>query len=98
MALIPNDKDVIANGAGSYIINSVQRALTAFHEELDENNKLSTTYISARDGTAKTEIDNAIKMLRWLYETEFGLTPPAPYTDTEVDGISPSIREHDDGT
>ena len=97
MVLVANDKDVIANAAGSYIINSIQKALTAFNEELDEDSKLDSTYVTNRDGVAKTEIDNAIRMLRWVYETEFGLSPPAPYTDGDVDTIDLNIREHDDG-
>lgn len=97
MARITNPKDVIANGAGSYIINQIQEGLDAFHEELDEDSKLDAGYIAARDGTAKTHIDNAIRMLRWIYETEFGLTPPAPYTDGDVDGINIDIRTFEDG-
>lgn len=97
MARVANPKNEIANHAGSYIINSIQRALTAFHEELDENNKLDATYVSNRDGIAKTEIDNAIRMLRWIYETEFSLTPPAPYTDGDVDTIDENIRTSEDG-
>ena len=97
MARIANAKDVIANGAGSYIINEIQAALNAFHEELDEDSKLDAGYIAARDGTAKTRIDNAIRMLRWIYETELSLTPPTPYTDGDVDGINIDIRTFDDG-
>lgn len=97
MARKANPKNVIANGAVSYIINQLQDALTDFHEELNEDKKFKTTHVSSRDGSAKTHADNAIKMLRWLYEKEFGLTPPAPYTNVEVDGIEKSIRTFDDG-
>ena len=98
MARVTNPKDKIANGAVSYIINELQNAVTDFHEELDKDNKLKTTYISARDGSAKTHADSAIRMLRWLYETEFGLTPPAPLSDAEVDVIDPDIRTFEDDT
>lgn len=98
MARIANNKDVIANGAVSYIINELQKALSDFHEELDEESKLDATYVSARDGSAKTHADNAIKMLRWLYEVEFALVPPAPLDDAGVDAISIDIRTFDDGT
>ena len=33
MVLQPNAKDIIANGAVSYIINELQTALRDFHEE-----------------------------------------------------------------
>jgi len=98
MARVANAKDVIANGAVSYIVNELQTALSDFHEELDTESKLDATYVTARDGSAKTHADNAIKMLRWLYEVEFVLTPPAPLTDTEVDAISADIRTFEDGT
>ena len=98
MVRVANNKDVIANGAVSYIINKLQDALTDFHEELNEETKFSTTHISGRDSSAKTHADNAIKMLRWLYETEFGLVPPSPNTDAEVDVINPDIRTFEDGT
>jgi hypothetical protein len=97
MVLQPNPKNVIANGAVSYIINQLQDGLRDFHEELNEESKLDSTYIAARDGSAKTHADNAIRMLRWLYETEFGLAPPSPYTDVDVDGINPNIRQFEDG-
>ena len=98
MARIANAKDVIANGSVSYIINELNTALSDFHEELDEQSKLDATYVAARDGSAKTHADNAVKMLRWLYEVEFSLAPPAPLTDAEVDAISIDIRTFDDGT
>ena len=97
MARIANPKDQIANAAVSYIVNELQNATKDFHEELDQESKLKTAYISARDGSAKAHADNAIKMLRWLYEDEFGLAPPAPYSDSEVDGIDDNIRTFEDG-
>jgi len=93
-----NPKDVIANGAVAYIINRLQTALSDFREELDLDNKLDATYISARDGSAKANADDAIRMLRWLYEIEFSLTPPSPLSDAEVDAINPGIRTFEDGT
>lgn len=98
MARVANAKNVIADGAVSYIINKLQSALSDFHEELDTESKLDATYVAARDGSAKTKADDAIKMLRWLYETEFGLAPPAPFNDAEVDGISVDIRTFEDGS
>jgi len=98
MARIANAKDKIANGAVSYIVNELQTATSDFHEELNEESKLDATYVAARDGSAKTHADNAIKMLRWLYEIEFALTPPAPLDNTEVDAINIDIRTFEDGT
>lgn len=97
MARVANSKDIIANYACSYIITKIQDALTAFHEELDENNKLSASYIASQDSSAKTNIVDAIRMLRWIYETEFGLSPPPPYTNGDVDGIDLKIRTNEDG-
>ena len=98
MARITNPKNEIANGSVSYIINELQKAITDFHEELNEESKLDATYLAARDGSAKTNADNAIKMLRWLYEIEFGLIPPTPLSDAEVDIIDINIRTFEDGT
>jgi len=97
MVRADNAKNIIANGAISYIINKLNRGLSDFNEELDNESKLDATYVAARDGAAKTKIDQAIKMLRWLYETEFTQTPPAPYSDAEVDTIDPEIRTFEDG-
>ena len=95
MARVANTKDIIANEAVSYVINELNNALKDFHEELNLNNKLKATYVSARDGSAKTHADNAIKMARWLYESQLGQTPPTPYSDTEVDTINIDIRTHE---
>ena len=97
MARVANAKDVIANGAVSYIMNELNAALEDFHEELNLESKLDATYVSARDGSAKTHADNGIRMLRWLYEIEFGLTPPTPLNDAEVDAIDIDIRTFEDG-
>ena len=96
MTRITNPKDVIANGAVSYIIRELQDAITDFHEELDVDTKFSATHVSGRDSSAKTHADNAIKMLRWLYEIEFSLAPPSPLTDAEVDTINEDIRTSED--
>ena len=98
MVRVANPKDKIANGAVSYIVNQLQAAISDFHEELDEDSKLDATYVAARDGSAKAHADLAIKMLRWVYEIEFGLTPPSPNTDAEVDAIDIDIRTFEDGT
>ena len=98
MVRVANAKNVIANGAVSYIIRELQTALSDFHEELDEDTKLDAAYIAARDGSAKTHADNAVKMLRWLYEVEFALAPPAPLDDAGVDAIDVEIRTFEDGT
>ncbi len=98
MALVPNPKDVIANAAVSYIVNELRQATTDFHEELNVDTKFSTAHVSSRDAAAKVHADNGIRMLRWLYETEFSLTPPTPYSNAEVDAISATIRQFDDGT
>ena len=97
MTRVANTKDIIANGAVSYIINKLNDALQDFHEELNEESKLKATYVTARDGAAKAKADEAIKMLRWLYETEFSLVPPSPYTNAEVDTINIDIRTFEDG-
>jgi len=96
MARVANTKDEIADGSVSYMINQLQDALFDFREELDKDSKLDATYISTRDSSAKTHADNAIRMLRWLFEIEFGLTPPAPLNDAEVDAIDPNIRTHEE--
>jgi len=96
MARVANTKDEIAGGSVSYIINQLQDGLFDFIEELDRDSKLDATYISARDDEAKTHADNAIRMLRWLFEIEFGLTPPTPLNDAEVDAIDPDIRTHEE--
>jgi len=98
MARVANPKDVIANGAVSYIVNELQDALSDFHEELDLDGKLKVAYVSARDGSAKTHAENAIKMLRWFLETEFSRTPQIPLTNAEVDSIDANIRTFEDGT
>jgi hypothetical protein len=96
MVLVANPKSHIVNESGAYIVNKIQDAITAFREELDINTKFSASYIASRDGLAKTNIDDAIAMIRWLYETEFGLTPPPALTDIQVDAINPNIRQYDD--
>jgi len=98
MTRVANPKDAIANGAVAYIVNELQAATTDFHEELDKNTKFSSAHITSRDGSAKTHADNAIRMLRWLYETEFGLVPPTPLTNAEVDTINADIRTFEDRT
>ena len=98
MARVANAKNVIANGAVAYIVNELQAGISDFHEELNEESKLDAAYIAARDGSAKTHADNAVKMLRWLYETELGQVPPAPLSDAEVDAINIDIRTFEDGT
>lgn len=97
MARIANNKDIIANGAVSYIINKLNGALEDFHEELNTQSKLDATYVAARDGSAKAKADDAIRMLRWIYETEFGLVPPTPFTNGDVDTIDENIRTFEDG-
>jgi len=97
MARIANTKDIIANGAVSYIVNKLQDALEAFHEELNEETKFSAAHVSGRDSAAKASADEAIRMLRWLYEVEFSLTPPTPLADGDVDAINIDIRTFDDG-
>lgn len=97
MARVANAKDVIANGAVSYIVNKLQDAVEAFHEELNEDTKFSAAHVSGRDAAAKTSADEAIRMLRWLYEIEFSLTPPTPLANGDVDTINIDIRTFDDG-
>jgi len=97
MARVANTKRVIANRSVSYIINKLKSGLKDFFEELDEDSKFSTTYKAGRDTSAKDKIDDAIRMLRWLYETEFSLTPPAPFTNGDVDTIEEDIRTFEDG-
>ncbi len=97
MARVDNPKHEIAGGAVSYIRNQLRDGVNDFQHELDLNTRFSAAYIGSRDGSAKTHIDNAIRMLRWIYETEFGLSPPVPFTDGDVDGININIRTFEDG-
>lgn len=97
MARITNPKIELANEAISYIQNELKYSIDDFVDELNKDSKLDPTYVSARDGSAKTHLNNAMKMLKWLCETEFGLTAETPYTDTEVDSISINLRTIDDG-
>ena len=92
-----NNKDIIADKAVAYINAELHNAVHDFKEELDVHGKYTTAYKDGRDGSAKTHVDNAIKMIRWIYETEFGLTPPNPFTNVEVDGINIDIRTFEDG-
>jgi len=98
MARVDNTKTNLAGMAISYITDELNTAREDFIEEENRDSKFSTTHVSGRDSSAKTHADNAVKMLRWLYEIEFALTPPTPLTDAEVDAIDVNIRTFDDGT
>jgi len=98
MARVTNPKDELVNGAGSYIINEIQLAISDFHEEKDVETKLDAAYVAARDGSAKTHLIDAVRLLRWLIETEFTRVPPTPLTNAEVDALRPDIRTFEDGT
>jgi len=97
MARITNPKDKLAKKALAYIKSKIDSVNSAFEEELDPNDKLKIVYKNARDGIAKDHIDDAIAMLRWLYETELGLTPPPALTDAQVDAVDLDIRTFEDG-
>jgi len=96
MVRVANTKYVIADRSVRYIIKKLAGGLTDFDEELNVDSKFSATYVTARDTSAKDKIDDAIRMLRWIYETEFGLSPPAPFTDGDVDTIDTEIRTSED--
>lgn len=98
MTRVTNTKTNLASIAISYITSELNTAREDFIEEENRDAKLDATYVSARDGSAKTHVDNAIRLMRWMYEVEFGLTPPAPYTDAEVDLLDVNIRTFEDGT
>ena len=98
MAIVPHQKHTIVNNSIGYISQKLRETSEAIREEQDLDSKLDSTYVAGRDAEAKSKIDDVIKMLRWLYETELGLTAPAPFSDAEVDAINPNFREFDDGT
>jgi len=75
-----------------YVTDKLNDANDKLAEELDPQSKLDATYKGALDGGANADARDAIKMIRWLVEDNLSLTPPAAYTEAEVDAIDADIR------
>jgi len=97
MVLEPNDKIDLVRGALDYIEIKFRAARRDLSDEAnpDSEGRLDDVYVAGRDAAAKTNVLEGIQMLRWLIEDHFGLSPPAAYTDAEVDAINPRIRQKD---
>jgi len=98
MARLPRIKIETVSRALRYVTDKLNDANEKLAEELDPQSKLDATYKGNLDGGANADARDAIKMIRWLVEDNLGLTPPAAYTEAEVDAIDAEIRTFDDGT
>lgn len=86
-------KRITVLGALAYMEDRIHDANRKLTIEADTSGQYDATYQAGLDASAKTDIVNVIKMLRWLKETYFGIAgTPAAFTDAEVDGINPYIR------
>lgn len=98
MVRVAHPKPVLVSKIVDQIITELVKAVNDFRDETNKDSKFSTSYVGGRDNSAKTHADNAIKFLRWLYETELGLTAPAAYTEAELDALDRNLRTFEDGT
>jgi len=97
MARVANtEKQIIGNILGRVrtLAGEISKEI---RDEGDTSGRLDTTYQGTLDASIKSKGGELIKMLRWLVESELALTPPTAYDDTEIDGIDPEIRTHEDG-
>ena len=97
MARIANNKRQLVLKALAVIENDIHSANGKLKDEQNIDNKFDSTYVAGLDTGAKNDVKHAVQVFRWLIEVEFGLTPPPAFDDTDIDGIDPDIRTHDDG-
>lgn len=97
MARVANTKRNIVIKSMAEVENRIHSANNKLREELDPENKLNTTYKDGLDQGAKDDLKEAVQIFRWLIEDEFSLTPPAAFTDTDIDNLDLDIRTHEEG-
>lgn len=75
----------------NYIQERSQLVSFMLEREADSTGDFDSTYQSGLDAAIKAEETKLFKMGRWLLDN-LGITPPAAFTDAEVDAINPKIR------
>ena len=86
----------VVNALG-YCEEQIHLANKALLIEEQDKPEYETGFKSGRDQSAKLNLRNIVKMLRWL-ATDLGVgTLPSAFTDQEIDDLNREIREYDDG-
>lgn len=96
MARVANPKRILVRNALAYIEQKIHEANQKLVDELNQEGKFSTAYVSGTDASAKTNVGESVKMFRWLLGY-LNISPiPTAYTDAQVDAIDINIRTFDD--
>ena len=91
--MVDQPKRVVVLNALGYVQNQITLVNTKLLKETNPDGEYDATFVAGLDTSAKTNLVNILKMLRWLKEGYFGISgTPAAFTDAEVDAINPSIR------
>ena len=86
-------KRITVINALAYIEDKIHSANLKLTKEVDSSGEYDATFQSGLDASAKGDITDIVKMIRWLKETYFNIASvPTAFSDAEVDAINPLIR------